>query len=95
MLSERKQIERLVERQRRIKDQIGRNLDLLVGSVGKSPAMRHHNLTTKVDGKTVTLYVRKGLVPIARTMTARHAKVKKLIAELSRVNWKLLKLENR
>ena len=74
---------------------ISRNLDLLIGSVGKSAAMRHHNLTTKMEGKTKTVYVRKGLVGAVRKMTARHAKVKQLIAQLSKVNWELLKQESR
>lgn len=95
MSSGQKQIDRLTKRQQRLKEQIGGNLDLLIGTVGKSPVMRHHNLTTKIDGKTTTRYVRKGLVQAVRKMTARHAKVKVLISELSRVNWELLKLENR
>lgn len=94
MSSGQKQIERLTKRRRRLKEQISRNLDLLIGTVGKSPTMRHHNLTTKVDGKTTTLYVRKGLVEVARKMAARHARVKQLIVRLSKVNWELLKLEN-
>jgi len=94
MKSTDRRIERLTKRKERLKEQIGRNLDLLVGTLGKSPAMRHHNLTTKVDGKTTTLYVRKGLVAMVRKMTGRHAKVKQLIGELSRVNWELIKLED-
>ncbi len=90
-----KQVERLVKRRERLKEQINRNLDLLIGSVGKSAAMRHHNLTTKRDGKTVTLYVRNGLVGTVRKMTGRHAKVKELIAQLSKVNWDMLKQESR
>ena len=31
----------------------------LIGTVAKSPSMSGFNLTTKVQGKTVTLYVRK------------------------------------
>jgi hypothetical protein len=90
-----RQIERLIKRRERLKEQINRNLDLLIGSVGKSAAMRQHNLTTKVDGKTVTVYIRNGLVEAVRKMTTRHAKVKQLIAQLSKVNWELLKQESR
>jgi hypothetical protein len=93
--ADHRQIERLIKRRDRLKEQINRNLDLLIGSVGKSAAMRHHNLTTKMDGKTATVYVRKGLVEAVRKMTLRHAKVKQLIAQLSKVNWELLKQESR
>jgi hypothetical protein len=57
-----KRLALLKEHQRLLKEQIGENLDLLIGSVVRSPAMMYHGLTTKVAGKTVTRYVRKGLV---------------------------------
>ena len=85
--------ELLRKRQQKLKEQICSNLDILVGSVGKSPAMKYHNLTIKRGGKTVSRYVRKGLVPKVKTMTQRYQKVYKLIVELSGVNWELLKLE--
>jgi hypothetical protein len=78
----------------KLKEQIIINLDLLIGSIGKSPAMKYHNLTTKVKGKTVSMYVRKGLVPKAKIMTLRSKKVQSLLAKLSKVNWELLKLES-
>jgi len=86
--------ELLKNRQQMLKDQICNNLDLLVGSVGKSPAMKYYNLTTKRGGKTVSRYVRNGLVPKVKTMTYRYQKVYSLILKLSRVNWELLKLES-
>ncbi len=95
MDADQRQVDRLTSQRDRLKEQINRNLDLLIGSVGKSAAMRHHNLTTKIDGKTSTVYVRKGLVAAVRKMTARHAKVKQLTGELSKLNWELLKQENR
>ena len=55
--------ELLRKRQKMLKEQICSNLDILIGTVGKSPAMKYHNLTTKQAGKTVSRYVRKGLVP--------------------------------
>ena len=78
-----------------LKEQINDNLDLLMGSVVRSPAMMYHSLTTKVDGKTVTRYVRKGLVPKVKKMTERHKNVRLLIQKLSKVNWELLKLESK
>jgi len=85
----------LKKRQVSLKEQIRDNLDLIVGTVGRSPAMKYHNLTTKVNGKTVSKYVRKGLVPKVQKMTLRHQKVRSLILQLSKVNWELLKLESK
>jgi len=56
--------------------------------------MSGFNLTTKVQGKTVTLYVRKNLVPKALEMGRRYQKLWSLIQQLSRINWEILKLEN-
>ena len=87
--------EDLLRRQRdKLKEQITNNLDLLIGSIGKSPAMKYHNLTTKVKGKTVSKYVRKGLVPKVKTMTQRSKRIQSLLTKLSKVNWELLKLES-
>lgn len=86
----------LLRKQRQLlKEQINENLDLLMGSVVRSPAMMYHSLTTKVEGKTVTRYVRKGLVPKVKKMTERHKNVRLLIQKLSKVNWELLKLESK
>ena len=89
-----KKINLLKKQQTMLKEQISKNLDLIVGSVVRSPAMMYHSLTTKVDGKTVTRYIRKGLVPRVKKMTDRHKRVRLLIQKLSKVNWELLKLES-
>ena len=57
--------------------------------------MSGHNLTTKVNGKTVTLYARKAIVPKALEMGKRYNKMWELIQKLSKVNWELLNLENK
>ena len=90
-----RRIDLLRKRQVMLKEQITNNLDLLMGTVVRSPAMMYHSLTTKVDGKTVTRYVRKGLVPKVKKMTERHKNVRLLIQKLSKVNWELLKLESK
>lgn len=90
-----KRIDLLRKQQAMLKEQICENLDLLLGTVVRSPAMMYHSLTTKVDGKTVTRYVRKGLVAKVKKMTERHKKVRTLIQKLSKVNWELLKLESK
>lgn len=84
----------LKNRQASLKRQISKNLDLIVGSVVRSPAMMYHSLTTKVDGKTVTRYIRKGLVPKVKVMTERNRKVRSLIQKLSKINWEILKKES-
>jgi hypothetical protein len=90
-----KKVDLLKRRQAMLEEQICNNLDILIGSVVRSPAMMYHSLTTKVDGKTVTRYVRKGLVPKVKKMTDRHKRVRILIQKLSKVNWELLKLESK
>ena len=85
-----KRIEALEKKREILGQEIAANLDLLIGSVCRSPSMSGHSLTTKAGGKTVTLYVRKSLVGRAQAMTERHRKVQDLLGQLSRVNWDLL-----
>ena len=87
-----KQYEILQFRQQQLKRQIHDALDLLQGSLHKNPSQRGYHLTTKVDQKTLTKYVRKELVPRVRAMTANHLKVRKLLQRLSDANWRLLQL---
>lgn len=78
-----------------LKEDICRMLDsFLIGTVAKPPSMSGYNLTTKVEGKTVTLYVRKDLVPMALEMSNRYKSLWKLFQALSKINWELLKLEH-
>ena len=79
-------------RQEQLKRQIHEALDLLQGSLHKNPSQRGYHLTTKVDQKTVTKYVRQELVPQVRAMTRNHLKVRKLLQRLSEANWRLLQL---
>ena len=87
-----KQRENLLFRQEQLKRQISDALDLLQGSLHKNPSQRGWHLTTKVDGKTVTKYVRQELVPQVRALTANHLKVRKLLGRLSQASWRLLQL---
>jgi hypothetical protein len=83
-------------RQSKLKEDITAMLDsFLIGTIARSPSMTGHNLTTKVEGKTVTLYVRKNIAPMALEMSKRYKMLWKLIQALSKVNWELLKLENK
>jgi hypothetical protein len=87
-----KQHEVLRFRQEQLQRQIHAALDLLQGSLHQNPSQRGYHLTTKVDQKTVTKYVRKALVPQVRAMTRNHLKVRQLLARLSEANWRLLQL---
>jgi hypothetical protein len=79
-------------RQEQLQRQISAALDLLQGSLHKNPSQRGYHLTTKVDQKTVTKYVRQELVPQVRAMTGNHLKVRRLLQRLSEANWRLLQL---
>ena len=86
----------LKKRQARLREDIEVMLDsYLIGTVAKSPSMTGYNLTTKVKGKTVTLYVRKEIVLKALEMGSRYKKLWTLIQALSKVNWEILNLENK
>ena len=90
-----KTIEILKKRRARLKEDITANLEFfLIGTVAKSPAMTGHGLTTKVNGKTVSMYVRKDIATKAQEMTRRYNRVWLLMQKLSKVNWEILKLEN-
>ncbi len=82
----------LASRKEQLQRQIANALDLLQGSLHRNPSQRGYHLTTKVNRKTLTKYVRKELVPLVRAMTANHLRVRKLLARLSEVNWRLLQL---
>jgi uncharacterized lipoprotein YajG len=87
-------LDNLRKRQEILKNDIARSLDFVIGTVtAKGPSTYGYNLTTKVEGKTVSAYVPKALVETVREMTQQHQKVKGLMQELSRVNWEILKLE--
>ncbi len=77
-------------RQEQLQRQINAALNLLQGSLHKNPSQRGYHLTTKVNQKTRTKYVRKELVPQVRAMTRNHLKVRLLLQRLSAVNWRLL-----
>jgi len=87
-----KQHQVLQFRREQLQRQIDDALDLLQGSLHKNPSQRGYHLTTKLQQKTLTKYVRKDLVPQVRAMTRNHLKVRKLLQRLSDTNWRLLQL---
>ena len=86
----------LLKKQRdRLKEDITAQLEfLLIGKVARSPSMKGYGLTTKVKGKTVSLYVRKDIVKKASEMTKRYKMLWLLIQKLSALNFEILKVEN-
>jgi hypothetical protein len=85
----------LEQKQERLKRQISENLDFLIGSIStKGPKRAGYNLTYKVDQITKSRHIRKSVVPKVRQMIARHKKVKRLLQELSDVNWEILKRQS-
>ena len=71
---------------------ISDNLDFLAGSVStKGLKYEAFNLTITVQGKTRTRHIPIEMVPLVRTMTARHKKLKELLKELAETNWLLVR----
>lgn len=87
------QLELIELRRQKLKAHIANCLDLLVGSVNQTPSQRGHHLTTKIKGKSATKYVRRELAPLAKEMTANHRRVRKLLHQLSDLNWRWLQLQ--
>ena len=80
----------LMRKRDRLVRQVKDNLDFLIGSVStKGLTCEAFNLTTKVDGKTVTRHIPIGMLPAVRRMTGRHQKLKALLKELGETNWLL------
>jgi hypothetical protein len=89
------QIDILRKQQKRLSEDITAQLEFfLIGTVAKSPSMTGHGLTTKVKGKTVSLYVRKDIAKKATEMTRRYKMLWLLIQKLSALNFEILKLEH-
>lgn len=90
-----KQLELIELRRQKLKDQIANRLDLLIGSIHKTPSQSGYHLTAKQEGKSVTKYVRKDLVPLALEMTRNHLQLRKLLLQLSALNWRWLQLQDK
>ena len=85
----------LKKRQANLKNDISSMLEsFLIGSLARSPSMSSHNLTTKVDGKTISVSVKKDILSKALEMSNRYKILWKLLQTLSKVNWEILKLGN-
>jgi len=76
-------------------ERIAAHLDILIGSVStKGPKRPGYNLTFKLGGVTRTRHIRKQDEEKVRLMTARYKTLKKLIQQLSDLNWEILILQS-
>lgn len=90
-----KSVYELQQRRELLCKRIGANLDILIGSVStKGPRRPGYNLTFKLDGVTRTRHIRKEDEERVRLMTARYKVLKKLIQQLSDLNWEILTLQS-
>jgi len=70
---------------------ITESLDFLMGSVStKGPKRPGLNLTFKINQVTRTRHIRKEQELQVKQMTARWRRLRRLLRELSDVNWELL-----
>ena len=85
----------LQQRREILAEKIAANLDVLAGSVTtKGPKRPGHNLTFKVDGVTRSRHIRKCDLEKVRLMTERHKALKRLIGQMSDLNWQILLLQS-
>ena len=65
--------------------------EILIGSVStKGPKRPGYNLTFKLDGVTRSRHIRKENLEKVRRMTTRYKSLKRLIQQLSDLNWQIL-----
>lgn len=90
-----KTVYELQKRRALLCERIAGNLELLIGSVStKGPKRPGHNLTFKLDGVTRSRHIRKEDIEKVQRMTRRHKTLKKLIQQLSDLNWEILTLQS-
>jgi hypothetical protein len=89
-----KSIETLRKNRETIREEINENLDFLMGSVStKGPSRPGLNLTFKINQVTRTRHIRKEHELQVKQMTARWRRLRRLLHDLSDVNWELLNRE--
>jgi hypothetical protein len=90
-----KTVYELQQRRELLCKRISANLDILIGSMStKGPKRPGYNLTFKLDGVTRSRHIRKEDEERVRLMTARYKALKKLIQQLSDLNWEILTLQS-
>jgi len=90
-----KTVYQLQQRRELLCGRIAANLDILIGSVStKGPKRPGFNLTFKLEGVTRSRHIRKEDLERVRLMTVRYKTLKKLIQQLSDLNWEILTLQS-
>ena len=90
-----KTVYQLQQRRQLLGDRIAANLDILIGSVStKGPKRPGFNLTFKHQGITRSRHIRKENMEKVRRMTSRYKTLKRLIQQLSDLNWEILTLQS-
>lgn len=90
-----KTLYQLQQRRQLLGDRIAANLDILIGSVStKGPKRPGFNLTFKHQGITRSRHIRKENMEKVRRMTSRYKTLKRLIQQLSDLNWEILTLQS-
>ena len=90
-----KTLYQLQRRRQLLGDRIAANLDILIGSVStKGPKRPGFNLTFKHQGVTRSRHIRKENMEKVRRMTSRYKTLKRLIQQLSDLNWEILTLQS-
>lgn len=85
----------LQQRRELLCDRIAANLDILIGSVStKGPTRPGFNLTFKLAGVTRSRHIRKEDLEKVQLMTRRYKTLKRLIQQLSDLNWEILTLQS-
>ena len=80
----------LMQKRDRLVRQVQDHLDFLAGSISsKGLRWEAYNLTTKIEGVTKSRHIPKPLLPVVRRMTQRYKKLKALLKDLEKVNWRL------
>jgi hypothetical protein len=86
-----KSYEALDKQRERLRQDITESLDFLMGSVStKGPKRPGLNLTFKINQVTRTRHIRKEQELQVKQMTVRWRRLRRLLRELSDVNWELL-----
>lgn len=86
-----KSYESLQKRRQKLREEILENLDFLMGSVStKGPTRSGLNLTFKINQVTRTRHIRKELELQVKQMTVRWRRLRRLLHELSDLNWEIL-----
>lgn len=86
-----KTVFQLQQQRQLLLDRIAQHGEFLVGSIStKGPKRPGYNLTFKLDGVTRSRHIRKEDLERVRLMTQHYKALKRLIQQLSDLNWLIL-----